>query len=34
MSAWFESACSVAVFTNEGGLYDELVAYLERTKTL
>ncbi|WP_040841998.1 hypothetical protein [Nocardia brevicatena] len=34
VSAWFESARSAAVFTDEGGLYDELVAYLKRTKSL
>jgi AAA+ superfamily predicted ATPase len=33
LSAWFETARNVALFDNEGGLYDDLVAYL-RTRRL
>ncbi|MBT2383515.1 26S protease regulatory subunit [Streptomyces sp. ISL-11] len=31
---WFSSARNVAQFANEGGLYDELLAYLKRKKML
>lgn len=30
--AWFESARNVALFANEGGAYDELLAYLRQRK--
>jgi AAA+ superfamily predicted ATPase len=31
---WFESARNVALFANEGGAYDDLVAYLKKRKML
>jgi AAA+ superfamily predicted ATPase len=31
---WFESARNVALFANEGGAYDDLVAYLRKRKLL
>ena len=31
---WFESARNVALFANEGGTYDDLVAYLRQRKLL
>jgi len=34
LSAWFETARNVALFTNEGGLYDDLVAYLRQRRLL
>lgn len=33
-AAWFESARNVALFANEGGAYDDLLAYLRRSKRL
>lgn len=32
--AWFATARNVAMFANEGGTYDELLAYLKRNKKL
>lgn len=32
--AWFASARNVAMFANEGGMYDELLAYLKRKRKL
>jgi hypothetical protein len=29
-SAWFDTARNVALFANEGGLYDDLVGYLRK----
>ncbi|WP_321170737.1 ATP-binding protein [Embleya scabrispora] len=34
VSSWFEAAKSVALFANEGGAYDDLVAYLREKKLL
>lgn len=34
VSSWFASARNVAKFANEGGLYDELAAYLKKRKLL
>jgi AAA+ superfamily predicted ATPase len=31
---WFDSARNVALFANEGGVYDDLVAYLKKRKML
>ena len=31
---WFETAKNVAMFANEGGMYDELLAYLRKTRRL
>lgn len=31
---WFASARNVAMFANEGGMYDELLAYLKRKRRL
>ncbi|MDG4828806.1 AAA family ATPase [Solwaraspora sp. WMMD1047] len=32
--AWFDAARNVAMFANEGGVYDDLVAYLKQRKLL
>ncbi|MFG2191573.1 tetratricopeptide repeat protein [Streptomyces sp. NPDC048639] len=32
--AWFASARNVAMFSNEGGMYDDLLAYLKRKRKL
>ena len=32
IGAWLESARNVALFANEGGQYDELLAYLRKRK--
>jgi len=32
--AWFETARNYALFANEGGIYDDLVAYMRETKLL
>jgi AAA+ superfamily predicted ATPase len=34
LSAWFETARNVALFANEGGLYDDLVAYMRKRRLL
>ena len=34
LSAWFETARNVALFANEGGLYDDLVAYMRTHRLL
>ena len=34
LSAWFETARNVALFANEGGLYDDLLAHLKRKRKL
>ena len=34
LSAWFESARNVALFATEGGLYDDLVAYMRKRRLL
>jgi hypothetical protein len=31
---WFDAARNVALFANEGGAYDDLVAYLRKRKLL
>jgi hypothetical protein len=31
---WFASARNVAMFANEGGMYDDLVAYLKKRRKL
>jgi hypothetical protein len=31
---WLESARNVALFANDGGAYDDLVAYLKKRKML
>jgi DnaJ-domain-containing protein 1 len=33
-SAWFETARNVAQFANEGGAYDDLLAYLKSRRML
>ena len=34
LSAWFDTARNVALFANEGGLYDDLVGYLRKHRML
>jgi SpoVK/Ycf46/Vps4 family AAA+-type ATPase len=34
LSAWFDTARNVALFANEGGLYDDLVAYMRTRRML
>ena len=34
LSAWFDTARNVALFANEGGLYDDLVTYLRKRRML
>jgi SpoVK/Ycf46/Vps4 family AAA+-type ATPase len=34
LGPWFESARNVALFANEGGVYDDLAAYLKKRKML
>ena len=34
LSAWFDTARNVALFANDGGLYDDLVAYMRKRRML
>jgi SpoVK/Ycf46/Vps4 family AAA+-type ATPase len=34
VEAWFSAARNVAMFANEGGMYDDLVAYLKKNRKL
>ncbi len=34
LSAWFDTARNVALFANEGGLYDDLVGYMRKRRML
>ncbi len=34
VGAWFSTARNVALFANEGGVYDELAQYLKKRKLL
>jgi hypothetical protein len=34
VGSWFSTARNVALFANEGGVYDELAAYLKKRKLL
>ena len=34
LGTWFETARNVALFANEGGAYDDLVAYLRKRRLI
>jgi hypothetical protein len=34
VGSWFSTARNVALFANEGGVYDDLVQYLKKRKLL